>query len=45
MSIFFLKKLTILKAKMRFCQTLNCIIKNHVFKWYILESAFLNHTF
>jgi hypothetical protein len=29
---------TILKAKLRFCQTLNYIFKNYVFKLHILKS-------
>jgi hypothetical protein len=31
----------ILKIKLRFCQTLNCVLKNHFIKSHILKSHFL----
>jgi hypothetical protein len=34
-------KIVILKVKLSFYQTLNCIFKNHVFKLHILKSYFL----
>jgi hypothetical protein len=30
---------------LRFCQTLNLVFNNQIFKSHILKSLFLNHTF
>jgi hypothetical protein len=38
-------KFAILKAKLRFCQTLNCVFKNHFFQIAHFKIVILNCTF
>jgi hypothetical protein len=38
-------KFAILKAKLRFCQTLNCVFKNHFFEIAHFKIVILNRTF